>query len=96
MQESTCEITNTITPQAAKTRDFAICPNPAIDFIQIESADGSLMNVTIYILCGSVVKRIPNYLGSSKIDVNDLNKGIYFVSLFTEKSGLLTYKLLID
>lgn len=59
---------------------FNIYPNPTREFIVIENVDYDVIEV--YDLTGNMVKSVVDYM--SKIDVSDLQKGVYFI---TVKSG---------
>ena len=74
--------------------DFTVYPNPATDFVNINSAD-SIDSYRIYDLTGRVVKRSSPYTNNFRIDVTSLNKGVYMVKLNSgDKTGSI--KLIKD
>ncbi len=75
-------------------QDFAIYPNPANEFITIES-NFEGMNYSIVNAQGQVV--LNGKISGSSIELNcsDLQKGIYFVNLFDEKNSIVE-KLIIE
>lgn len=67
--------------------DFTVYPNPATDFVNINSAD-TIDSYRIYDLTGRVVKRSSPYSNNFRIDVTSLNKGVYMVKLNSgDKTG---------
>ena len=74
--------------------DFTVYPNPATDFVNINSAD-TIDSYRIYDLTGRVVKRSSPYSNNFRIDVTSLNKGVYLVKLNSgDKTGSI--KLIKD
>ena len=74
--------------------DINLYPNPATDFVNINSAD-SIDSYRIHDLTGRVVKRSSPYSNNFRIDVASLNKGVYLVKFNSgEKTG--STKLIID
>lgn len=69
---------------------FSVYPNPVQSILHIDNAI-ELNKVEIYSITGKKVKSITNNL--SEIDVNELESGIYFVKLFTNK-GITTQKII--
>lgn len=72
------------------SNEFKIYPNPVRSILHIDNAL-DLNKVEIYSITGKKVKSITNNL--SEIDVNELERGIYFVKLFTNK-GITTQKII--
>jgi len=67
--------------------DFTVYPNPATDFVNINSAD-SIDSYRIHDLTGRVVKKSSPYSNNFRIDVTSLNKGVYMVKLNSgDKTG---------
>ena len=74
--------------------DFTVYPNPATDFVNINSAD-TIDSYRIYDLTGRVVKSSSPYSNNLRIDVTSLNKGVYMVKLNSgDKTGSI--KLIKD
>jgi len=64
---------------------FSVFPNPTKDFVTIKATNSLLLNTEVTILnsIGQTVKKM-NLNQSNKIDVSDLDKGVYFIQI---KSG---------
>lgn len=66
------------------TAAFNICPNPVENEISI-SAEAMIEEVTIYDVYGrQQVNVTPSHQDEVRVDVNDLNSGVYFVKVRTE------------
>jgi len=78
-------ITNT------KSADFNIFPNPAKTFILIEHNNKKEENIKIFDITGKYVKELNINSEKLKIDISDLEKGIYFI-----KIGNTTKKFIKD
>ena len=76
--------------------DFTMYPNPAKNRVQIQqdfvTAGGQIIVTDLY---GKTVKTQSMSLGNNIIDVTNLSKGIYFVSLVT-KQGSKSQKLIVE
>lgn len=72
-----------------KDKGIKIFPNPAVDFINVESKS-KILNVYIYDISGI---RMDANLSDSKVDVKNLQSGVYMLGLKTE-SGLVTKKFI--
>lgn len=63
---------------------FTIYPNPTTDFINIDGIDNSLISdIAIYNTLGKKVY-FAESIQNSKIDVSNLNTGIYFISILNQ------------
>ncbi|MDO7173272.1 T9SS type A sorting domain-containing protein [Mariniflexile sp. AS56] len=71
-----------------------IYPNPAQDFITVESNSVKISSVELYNLIGQKVKS-QSVLKDNKLNVSDLSKGMYLLKVNTEDSSA-TRKILID
>jgi hypothetical protein len=69
-----------------------IFPNPATDYVTIESNPGS--NVSISDLAGKQIFEANNEDGSLKINTQEFEKGVYFVRVESNGNSR-TMKLLI-
>jgi hypothetical protein len=59
-------------------KEFSICPNPAKDYIQIQS-DKSINNIEILSVDGKLVKQIT--INNNSFNISDLDNGVYFVKV---------------
>jgi len=70
---------------------FKVYPNPTSDFINIDTSIENLMSISIYNLLGEEVYKSDF---KTKIDVSDLNSGIYFVKA-SSNSVFVSSKIII-
>lgn len=56
-----------------------VYPNPVNDYLVIKNAEG--MHVSILSVTGKVVKNIANYAKGTVIEVEDLQRGMYFIRI---------------
>ena len=73
-----------------KASSFSIYPNPANDYVIIINNELKIRNVAILDLTGKILKQFKIQNSESKLEVGDLEKGIYFV-----KAGDIIKKLVI-
>ena len=73
---------------------FKIYPNPASDFIQIESNNLQISSVGIYSVLGKEVIS-QKTLTNNRVDVSNLSNGIYFMKINAE-GGSVTKKVVIE
>lgn len=73
--------------------DFSIFPNPAREKVTI-NATKTIQNVTILNLLGQEVKSYDVHLKSVEINISDLHKGIYFLSLKLVNGNQFSTKLI--
>ena len=71
---------------------IAIYPNPATNFIKIES-ENRVDNVEIYSTLGKLVKKYINLSKEQRLEVSELPKGIYMVKINSVKKNYL-FKLI--
>lgn len=69
--------------------NLVLYPNPATNFIRIQSNSGELIDVKIYSMQGQLLLS-GKYFSSENIDVSSLEKGIYVVK--ADKSNLKMIK----
>lgn len=76
---------------------FSSYPNPATDdfFINFNGNDGIAFNLVIYNLVGEEVLNRTLNNGSNKINVENLNSGVYFYSIVTSGEIIETKKLVV-
>ena len=65
--------------------EFKVYPNPATSELFIETATAN-NSISIYSLQGILVRKFFANSNVTKINVNDLSSGVYFVELFNDKS----------
>jgi len=70
-------------------------PNPATDFIKIES-ENTIKNITIYDTTGQIVKILPvNNTNNINIAITNLKNGLYYIKVITERE-LILKKVIIE
>lgn len=74
--------------------DFRIYPNPANDFITIESNTVQISSVNVYDVLGKNVLS-QNELANNRLDVSNFDSGIYFVKISSEDASI-TKKIIIQ
>ena len=79
---------NALQSASVKKQDFAIYPNPAIDFIALNSDDG-VFKINIYNLTGKQMKSFDVEHGQS-YPVDDLPNGLYLAQLVGKNNKVLT------
>jgi hypothetical protein len=73
---------------------MVIYPNPATNMVNIES-ESDIISLVLYTYLGQVVTTLEPGINKAVLDVSNMNPGIYFVRLETEK-GLVTKKITIE
>ncbi len=83
--------------ESVEPKDVVLYPNPANgDFFNISlEGNGTLKSILLFDLLGNVVKNINSNEEIVEINTSNMNKGIYFVKISTEKS-VFTKKLIIE
>lgn len=71
-----------------------IYPNPAQDYIQIDSKDVQISSVQMYSLIGQEVISGKS-LVNDRLDISSLNRGVYLLRINSE-SGSLTKKIIVE
>jgi len=64
--------------------NFSVFPNPAFDYLLIESIDNKKLDFSIYNMVGQSIKTGKLENNNSKINISSLNSGIYFIELKTD------------
>jgi len=75
--------------------NFEIYPNPANDFVNIINNEKELLNINITDITGKVIIT-QEFTGNSKINVHDLDNGIYFLSIFKDNKIIKIEKLIVS
>ncbi len=68
---------------------FAVYPNPAIDYINIEDETEIISEVIIYNLVGRKMKTFRKNT-TNRYDISSLHKGLYLVQLLSREGEILT------
>ncbi len=63
---------------------FTLSPNPATDFVQINSHSSHSFSYEIYNMHGKLIKVGKDYKFNTSIDISTLTQGIYLIHLITE------------
>jgi PKD repeat protein len=72
-----------------------VYPNPAYGMLNIENATGEDINLSIYTLTGQQIIESRVHEGTSQLNLESLEAGIYFVRYITESQQVKTGKLII-
>jgi len=72
-----------------------IYPNPAYGILNIENATGEMLTLSIYSLTGRQILEDRIREGTTVINIDHLDAGVYFVRYLTESNVLKTGKLII-
>lgn len=70
-------------------------PNPAKDYIQIESKDIQIASVEMYSLVGKKLISQKS-LANDRLDISALSSGIYLLKVNAEEGGSLTRKIVVE
>ena len=73
---------------------FSIYPNPASEYVFIEGVE-DIRTIRIFNLAGRAIKSIDVAGLTRKIDVSDLDKGVYLMSIETS-NGLISKRLIVQ
>lgn len=72
-----------------------IYPNPARDYIQIETEDEDLIHIEIYSMDGRLQVE-DNFFGNTKISTDGLSNGMYIVRMKASNGSMSTKKIMIQ
>ena len=75
--------------------DVKISPNPTSDYIVIESADRKIKSIDLCAINGKSIKQFKVNSKQYTINTSELNSGIYFLIIYTNKN-VITRKLIIE
>ncbi len=76
------------------TLDLSVSPNPATDYINVKAEGVSQATVKVVDILGNIVRE-EKVQGQKKIDVLDLNNGVYFVVLESEGLKPVNKKIIV-
>lgn len=82
------------TVKTAASAEMSIFPNPAVNYVVINSADNETKNIALINMNGQVVKQI-NGKGSVNMNVTEVNAGQYFVRVTNANGEAQNFKLLV-
>jgi Zn-dependent metalloprotease len=68
--------------------EVVLYPNPVVNTLNINTR-GVVKAIKIYSSNGSVIRTVYNYSDYNSVDLSGLEKGIYFVEIFTEKGSVM-------
>jgi len=75
---------------------LAIYPNPAHEFIWVESAESNIEQIDLVTIGGQTIQRIPvNGLNRQSVSLEGLPKGLYLLRVRTPR-GVSTHKVTLD
>jgi hypothetical protein len=66
-----------------------VYPNPASSFVAFELSENNF-EVQLFDITGKTVKSVNSIGNRLRVSTADLNNGIYFYSVYTEKGNLIT------
>ena len=69
--------------------EILIYPNPAKTYLQIIDYNASIQDIDIYDVYGRKVKKIKSQNLKHKIQITDLEKGIYFINIKTNNNTII-------
>ena len=75
--------------------NFNIYPNPAKNYINIDSKNEKILSVDIINILGKTVISKKDF-NSNTIDIRNLSKGVYFLKMQNKKNNIVTKRLIID
>ncbi len=79
-----CNFTGTEDLEAQES--FTLIPNPAYDFLRIETVHSGVIKYQIFSSDGRQWRLQDNFIGQTAIDVSNLPNGIYYIQLLTPES----------
>jgi len=75
---------------------FSVYPNPASDFLTIDTLQESIKNIKVFDLNGQLIKTINTQISRTQnIDVSNLRDGLYFITAQTPR-GSTTEKFIVS
>ena len=93
----TCDCEVVSVKELNKSFAVNVYPNPAKNTVMFQSVN-TITKAEIYSVTGQVVKTIKsnNTISGEVINISDLNKGVYFISLLDEHNNQTIKKLIIE
>ena len=87
---SQAECNNLNNEQFVVNKELTMYPNPAVDFVNFSNYE-IIKNIKIYDISGNILLR--KKLEFNQLNISELNRGIYFVSITDENKKVTTLKL---
>ncbi|MBA3706802.1 MAG: T9SS type A sorting domain-containing protein [Bacteroidetes bacterium] len=86
-------VTNLNNPEPFEQSKITLYPNPANDFVMIE---GITINsqIELYNVLGEIVTKQTANSNTTKIDISELNQGIYFLKIIYQNDAVQTGKII--
>ena len=84
-----CPEIETSTADLDRTLDWEVFPNPTLDFLTVKLNDLAGANYSLVAMNGQVVRTGNIGIDNKKVDVRDLSRGIYMLTIQTEE-GIAT------
>lgn len=78
----------TLSNESFLARSINVSPNPATDYLNINSDSVIINRITITDLNGRIVKTVELNQTHSQINISDLNSGVYFMELQSEEGNI--------
>ncbi len=95
MKPSYTSTSTSLEEKSVSSLSQMIYPNPCTDFITVKlNADQILCDLEIRDVFGKLITRIPAFNDLEKIDVHDLQKGIYFVDILKNSYSIQKTKII--
>lgn len=86
-----------IEDRATASTTIDIYPNPASNYVAIDSKGESLRNITLFNMVGQTqITLTPPHQSHHRLDINNLPKGIYFLRIETAENKTVTKRLVIQ
>lgn len=83
--------------EIAFQNEVAIYPNPATNgFVNVRLATAESVNIQVISVNGKVLNNITSNNQVTTLDLNNLNKGIYFVKVIAQNGSSMTKKVLVN
>lgn len=80
-------IQNTASIDENEIEGLVVYPNPASELVTISLPNGTAAQTTVHSLDGALVYNSVNFVGTTKINVQDWTKGVYFIHVNTENKN---------
>ncbi|HNQ68609.1 MAG TPA: T9SS type A sorting domain-containing protein, partial [Bacteroidales bacterium] len=90
---NTIETISYINQETSEHTNINIYPNPASSYVQFSSSEQSNFQYVQIIDCTGKIVLKTEVISNNKIDISELNSGIYFIR-FDENNSNVNYKLI--
>ena len=95
MKPSYTSIPTSLQEKSVSSLSKMIYPNPCTDFITVKlNEDQILCDIEIRDVFGKLITRIPAFNDIEKIDVHDLQKGVYIVDILKNSHSIQKTKII--